>query len=144
MSAIDTTTKTAIVPVPNKKGRVFVRNLSFKNLSEEKIKTLFSQYGQISEVNLPKKETGEMKGFGFVQFLSKNDALVAIKEMNNKKIDGRNILVSLALSKEDYKNPDKNNLNQDEDDEEQVPVKIPKSNKNSKNTEISNLEKNKE
>lgn len=86
-----------------KRGRVFVRNLSFKNISEEKIKSLFSKYGEITEVNLPKNETGEMKGFGFIQFVTKRDALNAIKEMNNKKMDGRKIQVSLAVSKEDYK-----------------------------------------
>ena len=37
MSAIDTAISSTPVPVPNKKGRVFVRNLSFKNISEEKI-----------------------------------------------------------------------------------------------------------
>lgn len=62
-----------------KRGRVFIRNLPF-TATEEKIKLLFEKYGKISEVNLPKKENkSKLKGYGFIQFDTKRDALKAIK-----------------------------------------------------------------
>jgi nucleolar protein 4 len=90
-----------------KKGRVFIRNLPF-NITEEKIKETFSKFGEINEVHLPKKETGELKGFGFIQFVEKKDALKAIKEMDNFKFDGRKITLKLALTKDDYQEEKEN------------------------------------
>jgi nucleolar protein 4 len=89
-----------------KKGRVFLKNLPF-SVTEEKLKSLFSKYGEINEINLPKKETGELKGFGFINFITKIDAMKAINNMNGKKFDGRKISLTLALSKNDYKNQPK-------------------------------------
>jgi nucleolar protein 4 len=91
----------------NKKGRVFLRNLPFKNLSEARIKELFAKFGEIVEVNIPQKETGEFRGFGFVQFNTREEALNAIKDMNNTKVDGRRIQVSLAVAKNDYNGDNK-------------------------------------
>lgn len=107
----------------NKKGRVFLRNLPFKNLSEARIKELFVKFGEIVEVNIPQKETGEFRGFGFVQFNTREEALSAIKEMNNSKVDGRRIQVSLAVAKNDYNGKSEEEQNAESQKSEKSDIK---------------------
>lgn len=60
-------------------GRLVVRNLVY-DISEKHIRGLFSKYGDIQEINLPlNPATNKSKGFAFVQFENKNQALKAIK-----------------------------------------------------------------
>ena len=100
-----------------KRGRVFIRNLPFKSLSEDKLRQIFDKYGEIKEINLPKKENGEFKGFGFVQFSKKREALKAINEMNNNNFEGRKIRVSLAVPKGSY---NKNEAQEIDDQQEEL------------------------
>ena len=87
-----------------KKSKVIVRNLSFK-CKEEDLQKFFSQFGQVTEVNIPTKLEGKRKlslGFGFVQFSSIFEAAKAIKESNMKKIVGRPVAVDWAVAKTVY------------------------------------------
>lgn len=81
-----------------KKGRVIVRNLSFK-ITEEKLKKEFGKFGQISEVNLLKKKDGKLVGCAFIQFQDYNDSIKAIKGMHNKELLSRKVTVEFAVSK---------------------------------------------
>eukprot|EP00004_Rigifila_ramosa_P014273 TRINITY_DN3231_c1_g1_i2.p1 TRINITY_DN3231_c1_g1~~TRINITY_DN3231_c1_g1_i2.p1 ORF type:complete len:279 (+),score=73.89 TRINITY_DN3231_c1_g1_i2:50-838(+) len=56
-----------------KSARVIVRNLFFK-ATEDDVRRAFSRFGEISEVQLPKKENGLSRGFAFVQFFDKDAA----------------------------------------------------------------------
>ncbi|OWK06829.1 RBM28 [Cervus elaphus hippelaphus] len=73
--------------VADKKARLIIRNLSFK-CSEDDLKTVFSQFGTILEVNIPRKPDGKMRGFAFVQFKNLLEAGKALKGMNMKEIKG--------------------------------------------------------
>ncbi|XP_070550742.1 RNA-binding protein 28-like isoform X1 [Ptychodera flava] len=84
-----------------KKSRLIVRNLSFK-CSEEDLKEVFSEFGQISEVSIPKKSDGKMFGFGFVQFSNVIEATKAVKKVNMKEIKGRPVAVDWAVPKVKY------------------------------------------
>lgn len=76
--------------------KVYVGNLPF-SVNEEELKKLFSSYGKISEVSLiSDKFSGRSKGFGFVTFVSSEDAQKAISEMNDKDMQGRPLKVSEA------------------------------------------------
>ena len=86
-----------------KRGRVFVRNLPFKLITSDELKSSLSTFGEITEVNLPVNEKGQSKGFGFVQFKTRKEALKAIKEAINLMIKGRRISLSLAMAQEEYK-----------------------------------------
>jgi len=77
-------------------SKVYVGNLPF-SVTEEKLKELFSSFGDISEVSLiADKFSGRSKGFGFVTFGKKEDAQKAIAEMNDKDCEGRPLKVSEA------------------------------------------------
>ncbi|XP_048449156.1 RNA-binding protein 28, partial [Rhincodon typus] len=84
-----------------RKARLIVRNLSFK-CSEDDLKTLFSQYGTVLEVHIPRKEDGKMRGFAFVQLKNLLEAGKALKGMNLKEIKGRPVAVDWAVAKDKY------------------------------------------
>ncbi|KAM9698400.1 RNA-binding protein 28 isoform 1-T1 [Dama dama] len=89
--------------VADKKARLIIRNLSFK-CSEDDLKTVFSQFGTILEVNIPRKPDGKMRGFAFVQFKNLLEAGKALKGVNMKEIKGRTVAVDWAVAKDKYKN----------------------------------------
>jgi translation initiation factor 3 subunit G len=64
-----------------------VTNLS-ETTSEADLQYLFSQYGRISRVYLAKdKETMQSRGFAFVSFVNKDDAAIAMKELQGYGYD---------------------------------------------------------
>ena len=76
--------------------KVYVGNLPF-NVDDEKLRELFSSFGDIQEVQVIKnKFSGRSKGFGFITFTNKEDAEKAIGEMNEKEVEGRNLKVNEA------------------------------------------------
>jgi RNA recognition motif-containing protein len=78
---------------------IYVGNLPFSATSET-IEDLFSTYGAVESVNLIKdRETGRLRGFGFVEMAS--GANEAIAALHDKDIDGRNIRVNLAKPREE-------------------------------------------
>nr|XP_032650083.1 RNA-binding protein 28 [Chelonoidis abingdonii] len=79
-----------------------IRNLSFK-CSEDDLKALFSPFGAVLEVNIPKKTDGKMRGFAFVQFKNILQAGKALKGMNMKEIKGRTVAVDWAVAKDKYR-----------------------------------------
>lgn len=83
-------------------GRLIVRNLQYDIREKHLIKN-FAKYGQIIDVSVPlNPENNLNKGFGFVEFKSKEEAQKAIKEMNGQKYKGRLVSVDFALSKQKY------------------------------------------
>ncbi|NXV24957.1 RBM28 protein, partial [Cepphus grylle] len=86
----------------SKKARLIVRNLSFK-CSEDDLKSLFSPFGTVLEVNIPKKTDGKMRGFAFVQFRNVPEASKALRAMNMKEIKGRPVAVDWAVAKDKYR-----------------------------------------
>jgi len=76
--------------------KIYVGNLAW-SVDDEKLKELFSSFGEISESILIKdKFSGRSKGFGFITFANDEDAQKAISEMHEKDIDGRPLTVSEA------------------------------------------------
>jgi len=77
--------------------RIYVGNLPF-SLTLEKLKELFSQYGELEDATIvANKYSGRSKGFGFIEFKEDSAADAAISEMNNKNIEGREIVVKEAV-----------------------------------------------
>jgi|SRR3989338_4259006 len=93
--------------------KVYVGNLPFST-TDEKMKEMFSSYGEVSEVSVIKdKFSGRSKGFGFVTFSDDVSAEKAISEMNGKEVDGRELKVSEAKPMDpDKPRPPRRDFNQ--------------------------------
>jgi RNA recognition motif-containing protein len=82
-------------------SKLYVGNLSY-NVTEEQLRTLFSQAGTIKEIALiMDRDTQRPKGFGFVEMTTQVEAQKAIEMFNEHELDGRRLMVNLARPKED-------------------------------------------
>lgn len=78
----------------------FIGNLSF-NSTTDSIREFFTDCGNVVDVRIiTDKETGRMKGFGYVDFDNVEAAQKAVSEKNGQNLDGRDIRVDLAESKQ--------------------------------------------
>ena len=76
--------------------KLYVGNLSYK-VTEDDLKGLFKEFETVTEVNLvTDRATGRSRGFGFVELSSDDDADKAIKSLNGKMIQDREIVVNEA------------------------------------------------
>jgi RNA recognition motif-containing protein len=76
--------------------KLFVGNIEWA-LTEEDLKNLFSQHGEVEEAIIIKdKFSGRSKGFGFVTFVNEEDGDKAISELNEHELNGRKLTVNEA------------------------------------------------
>ena len=81
--------------------KLLVRNLATAT-TEEKLKSLFIQYGAVQSCNLVlDKITGKSKGFGFIEMPKAGEAKAAIKHLNGYKLAGNLIRVKKAEDKKE-------------------------------------------
>jgi RNA recognition motif-containing protein len=79
--------------------KLFVGNLSF-NLNEQSIEELFAPAGKVVSVAIPTdRDTGRKRGFAFVEMESQAGAEEAIKKLNGKEVDGRQLVVNPSIPK---------------------------------------------
>ncbi|NXT38033.1 RBM28 protein, partial [Pelecanoides urinatrix] len=71
--------------------------------SEDELRSLFSPFGTVLEVNVPRKADGKMRGFAFVQLKNVPEAAKALRGMNMKEIKGRPVAVDWAVAKDKYR-----------------------------------------
>lgn len=75
--------------------RMYVGNLPYSS-SEDDVRDLFSQYGDVGDVNVVRdRETGKSRGFGFVE-MSQDQADEAMSELDGSKFGGRTLKVNEA------------------------------------------------
>jgi RNA recognition motif-containing protein len=80
---------------------IFVGNLSF-GATEGSLRSLFEQYGTIDRVSIvTDRDTGQARGFGFVEMANDAEGDRAIAELNGRELDGRAINVNEARPKAD-------------------------------------------
>ena len=81
-------------------NKLYVGNLS-NDVNNESLTDMFKEFGEVTEaVVIVDRETNRSKGFGFVTFTKEEDAAKAIKELDGKEIDGKNIKVNVAKPRE--------------------------------------------
>ncbi|KAJ7516723.1 hypothetical protein O6H91_22G068600 [Diphasiastrum complanatum] len=82
-------------------------NLYLKNLDDsiddEKLREMFSEFGNIVSCKVMKDPQGQSRGSGFVAFSVAEEASRAVTEMNGKMLGSKPIYVALAQRKEDRK-----------------------------------------
>ncbi|XP_043353746.1 probable RNA-binding protein 19 isoform X3 [Dermochelys coriacea] len=85
-----------------KSSKILVRNIPFQATVRE-IRELFSTFGELKTVRLPKKMagTGSHRGFGFVDFLTKQDAKKAFSALcHSTHLYGRRLVLEWADTEE--------------------------------------------
>ena len=83
---------------------LYVSNLGF-HINDEDLKTLFAAYGDVTSAKvITDKITGRSRGFGFVEMSQDSEGQNAIKELEGREIEGRNISVTVAKPKTDRGN----------------------------------------
>ncbi len=81
--------------------KIYVGNLSFAT-TEDELKELFAQAGTVASVALIKdRDTGQSKGFAFIEMANQAEAEKAIQMFNGKTFGNREIKVNLARPRED-------------------------------------------
>ena len=75
---------------------IHVSNLAY-NVTEDDLRALFSDFGEVSVVNIVKERfSGQPKGFGFVEMLNNSEADKAMKALNGSKLKDQTIKLSQA------------------------------------------------
>jgi RNA recognition motif-containing protein len=76
--------------------KLFVGNLSFDTRSSD-LESLFAQAGTCESVAIiTDRETGQSRGFAFVEMSNSNEAAAAIAQFNGADLQGRSLNVSEA------------------------------------------------
>ena len=80
--------------------KLYVGNLSFQTTSQE-LQDLFAQAGTVESVNLVEdRDTGQSRGFAFVEMSTNAEASAAISQFNGKELGGRALKVNEARPRE--------------------------------------------
>ncbi len=83
--------------------KLLVRNLP-RSTTEAELAALFEPFGLVQSCSLVMdKESGQSKGFGFVEMPKPGNGKAAMKQLNAKVIAGNKIRVKKAESKADEK-----------------------------------------
>ena len=76
--------------------KLYVGNLPF-SATEQTLQSTFSKLGTVESVRLiTDRDSGQSKGFGFVEMRTSSEASAAISELNGTTLDGRAIKVNEA------------------------------------------------
>jgi cold-inducible RNA-binding protein len=83
----------------NSVTNIFVGNLSYQTTQDELL-AAFSQYGNVERVNIvTDRDTGQPRGFAFVEMTEQKDAVNAIAQLNGAEMNGRALNVNEARPK---------------------------------------------
>jgi RNA recognition motif-containing protein len=79
--------------------KLYVGNLSYST-TEDGLRSLFSGFGTVASVKIIlDRETGNSKGFGFVEMGSDDEANAAIAGTSGREFEGRQLRVNEAMDK---------------------------------------------
>ncbi len=80
---------------------IYVGNLSY-DVTEADLTSVFAEYGSVKRVQLPTdRETGRMRGFGFVEMSADSEETAAIEALDGAEWMGRDLKVNKAKPRED-------------------------------------------
>lgn len=82
--------------------RLFIGGLS-RDAEEDEVRDMFKKHGKVTDFALMRDDDGNLRGFGFITFESKDMADAAIAALNGQKIKGRRIGVRDADAPRDEK-----------------------------------------
>ncbi len=80
---------------------LFVAKLSSSTTGDD-LQEIFSAYGEVTSAKVVfDRETGNSKGFGFVEMSDDEEAKAAISALNESEVDGKEIVVKEANPREE-------------------------------------------
>ena len=81
--------------------RLFIGSLAWAT-NDDSLKEFFEQVGTVVSAKvIVDRDTNRSKGFGFVEMSTDEEAKAAVEQLNNKDLDGRQIMVSEARPREE-------------------------------------------
>jgi RNA recognition motif-containing protein len=88
--------------------KIFVAKLNFNTTSDD-LRATFEQFGEVASATVIfDQETGNSKGFAFVEMPYDDEAMNAIESLDNADLDGYTIVVKKA---EEHENRDNHGYN---------------------------------
>lgn len=82
-------------------SKLYVGGLPY-SMGDDDLAEAFKAYGTVTSASVIKdRDTGQSKGFGFVEMSTDEEAQAAIKGLDNQELGGRRIRVNEARPKED-------------------------------------------
>ncbi len=79
--------------------KLFVGSLPW-SVDDEELKVTFEKHGTVVSAKvITDRDTSRSRGFGFVEMESSSDASNAMKALNDSELNGRNIVVNEAKSR---------------------------------------------
>jgi|TARA_B100001079_G_scaffold269246_1_gene281118 RNA recognition motif-containing protein len=80
---------------------IYVGNLPY-NVTEDDLRALFAEFGDVSSAKLIiDRDTGQSKGFGFVEMSDEGAGQKAIDDVNGREVSGRSLKVNQARPREE-------------------------------------------
>ena len=80
--------------------KLYVGGLSW-DTSEDGMREAFERFGEVEFARvITDRDTGRSRGFGFVNFVNREDAEKAMAEMDGTELDGRSLKVNEARERE--------------------------------------------
>jgi len=87
---------------------LFVAKLSSATTAQD-LEELFGEFGEVVSAKVIfDKETGNSKGYGFVEMKNEEEAKSAITALNDTEVEGKQIVVKEARPREEHSGPRKN------------------------------------
>ena len=81
--------------------KLYVGGLAY-SVTDQELEEFFASQGKVvSAVVIKDRDSGQSKGFGFVEMDDLKDGQNAIKNLNGQELNGRAIIVSQARPQED-------------------------------------------
>ena len=73
-------------------NRILVSNLSVE-VEEEDLKTIFSEFGEVEEVEVKRKKDGTSRGYASLQMINRSEAKSAVNVLNGKTFKGSELKI---------------------------------------------------
>ena len=84
---------------------IYVSNIAF-SATDQDIRQLFEPYGAVDKINIiTDRDTGQSRGFGFVEMPDSAAAKAAIQGLQGKELAGRTLTVNEAKPREPRREP---------------------------------------
>lgn len=81
--------------------KLYVGGLAY-SVTDQELEALFAEHGKVTSAAVIKdRDSGQSKGFGFIEMADDAEAKAAMTSLNGKDVSGRSIVVNEARPQED-------------------------------------------